>query len=713
MVDQFKMSKMSNSGRRGNAIDKSQAANRAAARRVVPLVIVLGTFATFLPTLSNGFLNWDDEAILLANPEYRGLGWSHLKWMFTTFHHSLYRPLTWITWGIDYLIWGTNPFGYHLTSLIFHCANAAAFYFVAMRLLRLSMPDLTEAEYPVRVSAGIAALLFSVHPLRVEPVAWASGRENVVSALFFILTILFYLKAVEPSRNRLHYRGWMAFALAVFGMSLMSKAAGMMLPFALLILDVYPLRRLQTNPRHWLRPDGLTIWCEKIPFVLFGIAAGAIGWWAKYQVGGMTAWQDYGFVPRAAQSIYGLAFYLWKTLFPLDLSPLYELPQEIMQWRWTIAGCGIILGLVTTGLLLLRNRYPAALTSWLYYIIIASPVLGISQSGPQIAADRYTYLACLGWALLAGGGWYYLRQASRTTVFSPRYFSLVNVAGVAVLICLAVLTWQQTKVWVDSETLWRHAISIRPSTIGHYHLGLTFDRKGMSGAAIREYRRSLEIRPQNFEARYALAGALFRAGDFAEATRHYRLALEMAPSHSNLHVDLANMLIAQNRVREAMQHYEAAIRSDPANGNAYFNLGNAFARLRQPDKAIENYHQAVRVRRSHSEAHFSLANALVMQGNLAAAIDHYQQAIKYKPDFAEAYHNLGRTLAAQGRLVEAIEQFLQAVRTRADFAEAHASLSQALMEAGRKDEAMRHYREANRLHQLNRGSFRSPSEPNQ
>ena len=662
-------------------------------------MVVLATFVAFLPALNNGFLNWDDEAILLANSEYRGLGWTHLKWMFTTFHHSLYRPLTWITWGIDYLIWGTNPFGYHLASLVFHCANAVAFYFVAMRLLRLSMPDLNGAEYPGRVCAGLAALLFSIHPLRVEPVAWASGRENVVAGLFFVLAILFYLKAVEPSGNLWRYRIWMASSLAVFCLSLLGKASGMTFPLALLILDVYPLRRLQPNPRDWFQRDGLTIWREKVPFVVFGVAAGAIGWWAKHQIGGMTTWQDYGLVPRTAQSIYGLAFYPWKTLIPLHLSPLYELPQEIMNWRWTILGCGILLGLATTALLLLRNSYPAALASWLYYIVIVSPTLGLSQSGPQIAADRYTYLSCLAWPVLVGGGIYRYWTWERGRKAKDG-ISLAPALALILTAFLGVLSWRQSFVWRDSETLWRYTLSLGPSITAHYHLALLLDKRGAVEEAMEHYRRALEIKPDSAEARSGLAQALVRREKFAEAVEHYRRVLQIRPDDSATHVNLANALVAQGRAQEALQHYQQAAAIDPANGNAYFNLGNMFARMGQAEKARQSYSDAVRVQPGHSDAHFSLANALVNQGRIDEAVPHYQAAMKYRPDFAEAYHNLGRVLAAQGQLEKAIDHFRQALAIQPDFAEAHASLSQALAEQGRTDEAFWHHREAVRIFKL-------------
>lgn len=675
---------------------------------LAPTVIFAVSFAAFYPALQNEFLNWDDDAILLGDAKFRGLGWTNLSWMFTTFRHSLYRPLTWITWGIDYLIWGLNPFGYHLTSLLFHCANAVVFYFIALRLLRLAMAVPDRSALPMCFSAAIAGLAFAVHPLRVEPVAWVSGRENVVSGLFFLLTILFYLKAVETPERNSRYRAWMSAAWVVFAMSLLAKAAGMTLPFALLILDAYPLRRLQPAPRAWFRRDVLNVWLEKIPFLLLGVVAGVIGWLAKAQAGAMVTWQDYGLLSRLAQSIYGLAFYLWKTAVPLNLSPLYEMPQTIGTWYGSIAASGIVVGLVTAGFFIIRKSYPAGLGCWLFYVVIVAPVLGITQSGPQIAADRYTYLSGLGWPLLASGGVYYCwksRNGSRSNKGLLRHSLAL---AVVLILCLGMLSWRQTSVWRDSERLWRHTLSIGPSIIAHRHLGLLLEKRGDLEEAIKHYRKAIEIKPDYFDARRGLAGALAKKGELEEAARHYRHALKIFPASSDLRVNLGNLLAVQGQRDEAIQLYQEALRIDPASGNAYFNLGNMFALMGQSEKALESYRQAVIVQPTHSDAHFSIANVLARQGRLDEAVHHYQQSVKHKPDFAEAHHNLGRVLAARGQLDDAVERFRHAVRLRPEFAEAHESLSQALAEQGKTEEAIGHHREAARLINLNRGASASP-----
>src|SRR2546428_1159099 len=238
---------------------------------VIPLVIAFSTFAAFLPALQNQFVDWDDAANFLDNPHYRGLGWTHLRWMWTT-HLGHYIPLTWMTLGLDYLLWGMNPLGYHLTNLLLHAANAVVFFFVVHRLLARALPSPSERGHALTVSAGFAALVFAIHPLRVESVAWVTERRDVLSGLFYLVTILLYLRACERGARS---RGWYWLSVAAFVLALLSKSMVVNLPIVLLILDVYPLRRLGGAVGWWSEP-ARRAYVEKIPFVLLAAAASAI-----------------------------------------------------------------------------------------------------------------------------------------------------------------------------------------------------------------------------------------------------------------------------------------------------------------------------------------------------------------------------------------------------------------------------------------------------
>src|SRR5438034_977960 len=246
-------------------------------RWLVPVLIAVVTFAAFLPTLQNQFVNWDDPRNFLENPHYRGLGWTHLRWMWTT-HLGHYIPLTWMTLGLDYLLWGMNPVGYHLTSLLLHAANAVVFFFVGCRILTLALPAPSERGHAL--TAGFAALVFAIHPLRVESVAWVTERRDVLSGLFYLLTILVYLRDCERGARG---RGWCWVSVGLFACALLSKSMVVNLPIVLLILDVYPLRRLGGAIGWWGEP-ARRVYVEKIPFVLLATAAAAIAVMAQLSV---------------------------------------------------------------------------------------------------------------------------------------------------------------------------------------------------------------------------------------------------------------------------------------------------------------------------------------------------------------------------------------------------------------------------------------------
>src|SRR5436853_3768523 len=292
-----------------------------------PLLVALFTLAAFLPTLQNQFVSWDDDKNFLENPHYRGLGWTHLRWMWTT-HLGHYIPLTWMTLGLDYLLWGLNPVGYHLTSLLLHVVNAVVFFFVVLRILTRALPSPSERGHALAVSAGVAALVFAIHPLRVESVAWVTERRDVLSGLFYLVAILLYLRACERgARGRGRY--WLS--VAMFGCALLSKSMVVNLPVVLVILDVYPLRRLGGSIG-WRSEPARRVYVEKIPFVLLAAAASAIAVMAQSSVHAAASLAQLSLPGRLVVPAYGLGFYLRKMAVAVHLSPLYELPPTVNPW---------------------------------------------------------------------------------------------------------------------------------------------------------------------------------------------------------------------------------------------------------------------------------------------------------------------------------------------------------------------------------------------
>src|SRR5881628_3478503 len=528
---------------------------------LVPVVIALITCAAFLPTLQNQFVNFDDNDNFLDNPHYRGLAWTHLRWMWTT-HLGHYIPLTWMTLGLDYLLWGMNPLGYHLTNLLLHSANGVVFFFVVCRILARALPGLSERGHALAVSAGVAALVFAIHPLRVESVAWATERRDVLSGLFYLCTILVYLRACDRGERG---GGWYWGSVGLFVCALLSKSMAVSLPVVLLIFDVYPLRRLG-GARGWWGEPARRIYLEKIPFVLLALAASGGAFIPQIEGRNMPSLDELSVLGRLAVSAYGLRFYLWKTVFPLSLSPLYELRGQDPLALPFLLSYGVVPA-VTALALILRHRLPGLLAAWLAYVVILLPVLGIFQNGPQIAADRYTYLAGLGCALLASAG---MLAAWRRRSF------LVTGLAVVLLLGFGTLTWNQVRVWHDSEKLWRHAVAIDPgSSIGQLSLGLALARHGKLAEAVEHYETALRLEPGYVDADYAWGNALARQGKLAEAVEHYEAALRVKPDHVNARTNLGVALTRQGKLVEAIAHYEQALRIKPDHSAAHTNWGDA------------------------------------------------------------------------------------------------------------------------------------------
>jgi len=441
-----------------------------------PLLVALITLATFITSIQNGFVNWDDDKLLLSNPHYRGLGLENLQWMFTTFHMGHYMPLTWLSFSLDYLVWEMNPAGYHLTNLLLHAANAVLFYLLTLRLLGKALPvPPQEDPLSLRMGVAVATLLFSVHPLRVEAVTWITARRDLLAGFFVLLMVLAYLKACEPNRRNASNWYWTSFAL--FGFSLLSKAIAVGAPLILLALDFYPLRRLGGRQGLWLGPTTRAVWIEKLPFLLLGAAVSVLALVAATQVSGNLHMQTWGITNRAAVASFSLVFYLWKTVFPFQLSPLYELPTHIDPLSLPyLLSAGAILT-ITVLAFLLRNRWPALPTVWLAYMVILIPVSGIFQTGPQMVADRYTYLSCLGWTVMVGGGVFWIWQV--LTKRRPKMVALIPLTALTAILILQTLTVRQIGVWHDSIALWSQAVNVEPqSQLAHNNLGAALLTQG-------------------------------------------------------------------------------------------------------------------------------------------------------------------------------------------------------------------------------------------
>jgi Flp pilus assembly protein TadD len=643
----------------------------------VALFLVLITAITFLPGLDGAFLDWDDRENFLYNPHFRGLGPTQLHWMLTTGLLGHWMPLTWLSLAVDWTIWGLDPFGYHLTSLGFHAICALLVYVLARRLYTLTAPRVSPATH--MLGAAVAALLFAIHPLRVESVAWITERRDVLAGVFFLGAVLAYLgrwnsDGTPRPRAQLRY----AAVLALFAAALLSKAMSVSLPVVLLILDVYPLRRLAANPREWLSKEARPIWGEKVPLVLLSVGATVNAIVINSGIGNLTSMERVGLLDRIAISLYSLAFYPWKTLIPARLSPMYELPNPLEPWRWPFVVAALAVVGITAASIALARRWPALGAAWAAYVLMTLPVAGLVQNGFQIAADRYTYLPCVPWALLAGSGLLALAHGRSRLVVPAVVVSMLLIA------VLATLSWRQTQIWRDTETLWRHALSIAPSAVAHGNLGLVLAQRDQAGAAIRHYQAALAIQPRYPGALNNLGLALIEGGDFVGAEQNLREAIRLKPQFSEAWSNLGLVLARSGETVSAAAAYREALRIRADNADAHGNLGGMLDAQGRGEEALAHLREAVRLRPESAQTHGNLGIYFARRGDIPTARGHFEEAVRLRPTSAEAHNNLGLALAQQGRLEVAARHFREAVRLRPDFRDALSNLARAQAELAKQ-----------------------------
>jgi len=658
---------------------------------LLPGLVALITFVVFSPALRNGFVNWDDWETLVNNENFRGFSWSHLSWMFTTFHLGHYQPLSWLTFSLDYWLWGMDPFGYHLTNILLHSANAVLFYFLAERLLVMASPPVKELL--LKLAAALAALLFALHPLRVESVAWATERRDVLSGFFLLLTVLSYLKAVGAENTGGGGR-WLVVSCVLYVISLLAKASGMTLPAVLLVLDVYPLRRLGGSASQWFGSGVRRIWLEKLPFLVAAAAAAGLALTAQQQAGALVSAETHHWVGRIIQALYGITFYMVKTFLPVNLAPLYEIPGDLHLFDWRVISAATVFVLFSLGFFFTRRRWPAGLTGWLIYLLLLAPVLGAAQAGLQLVADRYSYLSCMVWAVLAAALVLHGQRRSTDGPPSPASTALFIATPLFVIFGLGSLTWKQTKIWHDSETLWNHALSASPSSMAHFHVGRFAAENGDLVEAERHLRRAVAINPTNDVMQSNLALVLARQGNLAEATGYFYRALEINPSDPATINNLAITLAQQGKLDEAVQQFRRALEIRPDDVSGHTNLANVMLARGDFDGATEHLRRAIEIDPTDAENQNALAIVFAKRGNLTEAARYLRRVVKLKPGDAAATNNLAITLAKQGQLGEAAERFQEALRIEPNFAEAHAGLARVLAAQNKPEEAERHYQEA-------------------
>ncbi len=571
---------------------------------ILIVVLVLTVVLVFAPALYNDFVTYDDNLYVTANAHVRaGLSTANVLWAFTSASAANWHPLTWMSHLLDYTFYGMNPAGHHLTSLLIHTLNAALLYLFLARA----------TGSPAR--AFVVAALFALHPLRVESVAWIAERKDVLSGLFGIASLWAYtIYARNPARSRY------LVTLGLFALGLLAKPMLVTLPLMMLLLDYWPLER--TGPR--------ALFIEKIPFFAAAVFSSAITIVVQARGGAVGSFEQFPMIVRLANAATAYAAYLGKTILPRHLAILYPHPGASISY--SMAACAaVMLLLATIAILRLRRTRPYLAVGWLWYGIMLMPVIGILQIGDQAYADRYTYLPTIGVCIAAV--WLIGDLVKSVPVKS--------LMACAAIVPCAFLTNQQTRVWHDTETLFRHTIAVTgPNKIAHVKLGCAQLTRGQLDGAAREFDAALAIDPHYAGAMGNLGMVLLSQGKLEPARQTFDTALSWKPDSVFIRANLGIVLFQTKHVDEAFRVWDEALHVDPTDPDVHFNRGVALTQLARYPEAETDLAVAYSARPWDAEAAYALGVALMGQGNTVAAGKMFERTLELEPRHAQAVQAL-------------------------------------------------------------------------
>jgi tetratricopeptide (TPR) repeat protein len=669
----------------------------------VCVVLVLVVLAVFGQTAHFGFVNFDDGLYVYENARVSSsLSMPGVAWAFTHVDCSLYHPLTMISLMLDYQLHGLHAGGYHLTSVFIHAASVV--------LLFLVLRQTTGALW----RSAFAAALFAIHPLRAESVAWVSERKDVLSGLFFMLTLFTYLRYVEKQKAESRkQKYWYVLTVVFFALGLLAKSMVATLPFVLLLLDYWPLGRMggMQNEKCRMknaesgkrkaesgkqkigsgekRPPGVPFWGlvrEKIP--LFALSAGSCV--ATALVPGLIIHvRRLPFLECLGNALFSYVVYLRQMVFPAGLA----IPYPIVPGgppRWEVCLAFFLLAAITAAVIACRKKLPCLLMGWLWYLGMLFPVIGIIQiSGDAAHADRFTYLPEIGLAVAGTwAAWDWIARWKHRLVIS-------GVLMMAVIGALSVFAHIQTSYWRDGETLWPHTLACTSSNcIAYCNLAAILVEKGANEEAIARYGKALEIKPDNPQEPSNVGDALLNQGDKDEAVALCRKALEIRPDYIEAHINLGNALSLKGEEEAAIAEFRKALEIDPDNEKAHYNLGIALFDKGEKEAAIAQYRKALELKPDNAEARANLAVALFDKGEKEEAIAQYHKTLELKPNDADTRSNLGIALFDKGEKAEAIAQYRKALELDPHCVKADYNWGNALASEGQLDEAIAHLRKA-------------------
>jgi tetratricopeptide (TPR) repeat protein len=584
------------------------------------IFLVAIVWIVFGQTLHHEFINYDDDVYVYRNPVVsQGLTLKGIAWAFNYGHMENWIPLSMISHMLDCQFYHLDPSGHHLTNVLFH-ATAVVLLFLVLR-------QMTGALWR---SAFVAAV-FAVHPLRVESVAWVAERKDVLSGVFFMLTICAYMHyARRPSPIRY---GLLAF---LFALGLMSKPMLVTVPLVLLLLDYWPLNRIDV-----IQPLGRMVskrlLLEKLPLFALVVAASIATFFLQTKAA--SSFGAFSLPMRLGNALVSYVAYLQQMFWPSNLAVMYPMPRDGVPF-WQVIVASVLLLSISIGVFALRKTRPYLLVGWLWYLVMMVPVIGIIQVGSQARADRYTYLPEIGLYMALVWGAIDLSSKWR------RWQIVLAGSGLIILSALIICARTQVSYWRNSELLWNHTLACTPPNyIAEGNLAAALREQGRVDEAILHFQKAVQINPADAEAHYNLGATLHQKGSIDEVIAQFEQALQIDPDYAEAHDNLGNALFEKGNVDDAITHYQQGLRIKPDNANIHNNLGLALLQKGRLDEAIAQYEQALQIKSDYADAHNNLATALLKKGDITGAVSHFRQTVQFNPDNVNAQGMLAWLLA--------------------------------------------------------------------
>ena len=651
----------------------------------IAAILILITAAAYENVRNHEFINFDDDIYITDNQIVtEGLTLKGITWALGFNERGYWQPLTWLSHMLDCEIYGLKPGGHHLTNFMIHLINTLLLFWTLYRM--------TGRVY----RSALVAAFFALHPLNIESVAWIAERKNLLSTFFWMLCLLSYKRYAEnpkPDRYML--------TLILFVLGLMVKPMLVTLPFVLLLLDFWPLKRLKfgqlqeyshEEPRGQARKmqsnDVSKLIVEKIPFFVFALGSVWLSIASTQHINNMIALNTVPMTLRIGNALVSYVSYIGKMIWPFKLAVYYPHPESIPLWQ--VTGAGLLLAAATGLFLFLINRKPYLAVGWFWYLGTLVPVIGIVQGGvwPEMA-DRWAYVPLIGLFVLIA--WVVPDSLKKWQFAKP----MMAITAIAVIVSLFFITKSQLQHWKNSKTLFEHALKVTTeNTVAHNNLGNALLQESKIEKALEHFRAALRIEPKHAGANNNVGNALMKLGRVEEAIDHYLESIKIDPLTPEIHNNLAIALNEQERKEESILHLREALRLKPNYADAYNNLGAVYRKKGQIQKAAKCYLEAIRLRPDISQPYNNLGLLLQHEGKLKEAIYYFRHALNKNPDFVAAENNLKSARAALEDFNEAVAQIQSQINRSPEDAELYLKLGDLYKEHVELDDALKQYQKA-------------------